>query len=119
MNKIVNTSYNTKKSFNSININLEKRKDNFKQSFQKLVARYEPVIDKQAQQKEIELLQNSQNEIAGYCYKKENEVGKDKSKKSKDKKENSKEKVNKDNDTINNKLEKNKNGTKKNKKMMI
>ncbi|KAF0550226.1 hypothetical protein F8M41_024801 [Gigaspora margarita] len=141
MNKRFDTSYNTEESFNSINI--EERKDNFKQSSQKLVARYETVLDKHALQKEKGPLQNSQNEIGtrkiedkeffyyqetskkrhadetyivGYCYKKENEVGKDESRKKEVKKGNSKEGVDKNNDAINNKLEENENGTRKDKK---
>ncbi|KAF0476177.1 hypothetical protein F8M41_024450 [Gigaspora margarita] len=137
------TSYNTEESFNSINIDLEERNDNFKQSSQKLVARYETVLDKQALQKEKGPLQNSQSEIGtgkiedkeffyyqetskkrhadetyivGYCYKKGNEVGKDESRKREVKKGNSKEGVDKNNDAINNKLEENKNATRKDKK---
>ncbi|CAG8844291.1 12645_t:CDS:2, partial [Gigaspora margarita] len=60
MNKMFDTSYNTEESFNSINIDREVRKDNFKQSSQKLDARYETVLDKQALQKEKGPLQNSQ-----------------------------------------------------------
>ncbi|CAG8810144.1 43231_t:CDS:1, partial [Gigaspora margarita] len=56
MDKMLDTSYNTEESFNSINIDFEERKDNFKQSSQKFVTRYETVIDKQALQKEKEPL---------------------------------------------------------------
>ncbi|RIB21517.1 hypothetical protein C2G38_2176385 [Gigaspora rosea] len=113
------------------------------ESSQKLVARYETVVDKRALQKEKGPLQNFQSEIGtrknkdkeffyyqeaskkrqayeayivGYCYKRGNEVEKDESRKSEVKKENSKEEVDKNNDAINNKLEENKKGTRKDKK---